>query len=138
MRVDRDRRSRAGSSSAGRSAQVKRASGRRLVRLSVDGDHRLPGSPACPGARILRPGIDRSEVELDAGVEPEAVLAAAMAAGARVRHFEVAEPSLEQIFIDHVGRPVDAEEVAASTRRGAAARRRSASTPRPATAEDAA
>jgi ABC-2 type transport system ATP-binding protein len=114
---------------------VKRASGRRLVRLSVDGDHRLPWLVNVPGARILRPGIDRSEVELDAGVEPEMVLAAAMAAGARVRHFEVAEPSLEQIFIDHVGRPVDADEDAAPSVEAVAD---PDPTPRPATAEDAA
>jgi len=118
---------------------VKRASGRRLVRLAVDGAHRLPWLADVAGARILRPGIDRSEAELDAGVEPAVVLAAAMAAGARVRHFEVAEPSLEQIFIDHVGRPVDAEEVDAPAAAAAAGADDAAeSTPRPATAEDAA
>jgi ABC-2 type transport system ATP-binding protein len=86
---------------------IKRSSGRRLVRLSVDGDHRLVWLAAVPGARVLRPGIERTEIELDEGTEPDAVLAAAIAAGARVSHFEVVEPTLEQIFIDHVGRPAD-------------------------------
>ncbi len=86
---------------------IRRAAGRRQVLLAVEGDHRLAWINDVPGARILRPGIDRTEIELDAGVEPDAVLEAAVARGVRVTHFEVAEASLEQIFIDHVGRPPD-------------------------------
>jgi ABC-2 type transport system ATP-binding protein len=90
--------------------EIKRASGRRLVKVSVDNDHRLTWLARVPGARILRPGIDRTEIELDEGTEPDAVLAAAVAAGARVSHFEVDDPSLEQIFIDHVGRSAASDE----------------------------
>jgi len=88
---------------------VKRSTGRRQVRISVADDHRLPWLADVPGTRIIQAGMDRSSVELDPGIEPEEVLAAAVAAGARVIHFEVADPSLEQVFIDVVGHPVDEE-----------------------------
>ncbi len=89
--------------------EVRRSTGRRMVRISVPGDHRLTWLSAVPGARVIQAGMDRTSVELDPGTEPEAVLAAAVAAGARVVHFEVADPSLEQVFIDHVGRPPEDE-----------------------------
>ena len=95
--------------------EIKRVSGRRIVRLSIEGDHRMAWLSGVAGARVLRPGIDRTDIELDDGVEPGVVLAAAIDAGARVSHFEVAEPSLEQIFIDHVGRSPDEEVPAAMT-----------------------
>ncbi len=88
---------------------VRRSTGRRQVRISVAGDHRLPWLANVPGTRVIQAGMDRTAVELDEGVEPDAVLAAAIAAGARVLHFELADPSLEQVFIDHVGRPADEE-----------------------------
>ncbi len=93
----------------GRLRDVRRSTGRRMVRISVAGDHRLPWLASVPGTRVISAGMDRSDVELDEGVEPEAVLAAAVAAGAGVLHFEIADPSLEQIFIDFVGHPADEE-----------------------------
>jgi ABC-2 type transport system ATP-binding protein len=84
---------------------VRRSAGRRIVKLSIEGDHRLDWLSEIRGARVIRPGIDRSEIELDPGVEPATILAAALARGAQVTHYEIADPSLEQIFIDHIGRP---------------------------------
>jgi ABC-2 type transport system ATP-binding protein len=93
---------------------VRRSTGRRLIRISVGDDHRLPWLAAVPGTRIIQPGVERSSVELDPGTEPEQVLAAAVAAGARVLHFEVADPTLEQVFIAHVGHPVEEDTHLAS------------------------
>ncbi len=99
---------------------VRRSTGRRLVRISVGDDHRMPWLADVPGTRIIQPGVERSSVELDAGTEPEQVLAAAVAAGARVLHFEVADPTLEQVFIDHVGRAPDEDTHLAAPESGSA------------------
>jgi ABC-2 type transport system ATP-binding protein len=94
--------------------EVRRSTGRRMVRISVAGDHRLPWLASLPGASVIQVGMDQTVVELEPDLEPDAVLAAAVGAGARVLHFEVADPSLEQVFIEHVGhRPDEGAHLAA-------------------------
>jgi ABC-type uncharacterized transport system ATPase subunit len=78
-----------------------------MVILGVEGDHRLEWLVDIPGAEIIRAGIERSEIEIDPGVEPDHLLQAALGRGLRVTHFEIADPSLEQVFIDKVGRTSD-------------------------------
>ncbi|HYH92234.1 MAG TPA: ATP-binding cassette domain-containing protein [Candidatus Saccharimonadales bacterium] len=88
-------------------AELKRTSGARTVRLGVQGETMPAWLGALPGVLAMRPGAGFAEVEIAAGVEPRDVLALVVARGASVTRFEVAEPSLEAIFIERVGRPAD-------------------------------
>jgi ABC-2 type transport system ATP-binding protein len=94
--------------------EVKRSTGRRIVRLSVEGDHQLPWLSGVAGVHVVRRGVERTEIEVEPGVEPDVILAAALAVGARVRHFEIADPSLEEVFISLVGRPAADDTTLAS------------------------
>jgi ABC-2 type transport system ATP-binding protein len=70
------------------------------------------------GQRPARPGDTADlEVEMAAGVEPQRLLLALLAAGAAVRRFEVVTPTLHQIFVDKVG----GDEATVAARREVAA-----------------
>ncbi|HJP88342.1 MAG TPA: ATP-binding cassette domain-containing protein [Candidatus Limnocylindrales bacterium] len=94
---------------AGTLRDVKRSTGRRMVLMSFRGEHDLSWLASVPGARLLRPGNQNAEIEIDNHVEADDLLGAAVAGGARVTHFEVADPSLEQVFIEQVGHPAEIE-----------------------------
>jgi len=94
---------------AGNLRDVKRRMGRRVVRLAVDGADGDGADGAAwvdeiPGVHVTRRGEDYLEMHVADGTDPESVLAAAIARGDRVTRFEIADPSLEEIFIEKVGR----------------------------------
>ncbi len=88
---------------------VKRAMGRQVVRLAIDGDG-TGWVERIPGVRLTRRGEDYLELHVASGSDPEEILRAALARGDRVTRFEIAEPSLEEIFIEHVGRRAEEPE----------------------------
>ena len=90
--------------------ELKRTSRARTVRLGVEGEILPAWLGELEGVAAIRPGAGFTELELRPGIEPRDVLAAALARGAAVSRFEVAEPSLEAIFIEHVGRAPDADD----------------------------
>ena len=89
----------------GRVRDLKRASGRRTLRLAVDGDMTSGWLARLPGVEGLLPDAGGFELELLPGADPAGILAAVLSTGGAVTRFEVVEPSLEALFMEHVGRP---------------------------------
>jgi ABC-2 type transport system ATP-binding protein len=82
---------------------VRRSTGRQVVRLAVEGDSQIDWLGSLDGVCVTRRGQDYTEAEVSPGQDPGSVLQAALARGCKIRQFEIADPSLEQIFIEHVG-----------------------------------
>jgi ABC-2 type transport system ATP-binding protein len=89
---------------AGSLAQLKRDSQARTVRLGVAGGSMPAWVGALPGVVAARPQAGFTEIELEPGTDPQRVLAEALRRSETIVRFEVAEPSLEAVFIDLIGR----------------------------------
>jgi ABC-2 type transport system ATP-binding protein len=94
---------------AGPTREVKRSTGHQVVRVETAADGDLAWLKSLPHVTVTRPGLDFTEVRVDAGADPQAVLRAAMARGDDILRFEVADPSLEDVFVERVG-ALDVEE----------------------------
>ncbi len=84
--------------------EVKRAMNRQIVRLATEGGDGIAWLERLPGVTLTRRGEDYVELQVSAERDPESILQAAIGRGERVTRFEIADPSLEEIFIEHVGR----------------------------------
>jgi ABC-2 type transport system ATP-binding protein len=89
---------------------VKRGMGRQVVRLATEGADGGSWVEQMPGVTLTRRGQDYLELQVRDGTDPRTILDAALARGERVTRFEIADPSLEEVFIEHVGRPAAVEE----------------------------
>ena len=94
----------------GRLRDLKRASGRRWIRIALEGEGPAPDWVGeLEGVERVRRDAAGAELELLPGTDPGAILHAILARGASINHFEVVDPSLEAMFIELVGRPADGE-----------------------------
>ena len=99
---------------AGPTREVKRSVGHQVVRIATSAD-RLAGNGdgqwlhELPNVQVIRDGNDFTELRVDAGTDPQQILQAAMRGHGEVLRFEVADPSLEDVFVQLVGK-VDTEE----------------------------
>ena len=93
-------------------AQVKREHGTEHIALRLEEQ----GSDVAATVRRIRDVLDVREygndleVALRDGADPQSLLEQLVSAGVRLRRFEVAEPTLEQIFIERVGAQTTAVE----------------------------
>jgi ABC-2 type transport system ATP-binding protein len=85
---------------AGELAAIKRSYGKNTVRLEFTGGDGFLDRPQLV-ASINRFGAV-TEARLAPGADPQDLLKAALASGARVNHFELVEPPLNDIFIEKV------------------------------------
>ena len=90
---------------------VKRAMGRQVVRLAIEGEgNGADWLETIPGVKVTTRREDYVEIHVPDERDPESILRTALDRGERVTRFEIAEPSLEEIFVEHVGRRAVSEE----------------------------
>ena len=102
---------------SGTTRDVRRSTGHQVVRVATVAEDRR-WLETLPGVTVTRDGVDYAEVRVADGVSPQCVLDAAIANGPVLR-FEVADPSLEQVFVERVGALQDDERTLAAAGVGA-------------------
>ena len=103
----------------GATREVKRSTGRQTVRLAVSVNGGIDWLRSLPHVTVTRPGEDFTELHVDATGDPQDVLQAAIRRGGDILRFEVADPSLEEVFVEQVG-ALEHEETTLATPGGSA------------------
>ena len=82
--------------------EVKRQHGRNVARLKLDNDSEARWLDALPGVQVTRRRQDYIEMQIRANLDPNLIVEEALRHGGVISRFELAEPSLTDIFIEHV------------------------------------
>jgi ABC-2 type transport system ATP-binding protein len=82
---------------------VKRHHGRNVIRLKLDNDPEATWLDTLEGVQVTKRRQDYIEMQIQADLNPNLIVAAALQHGGNITRFELAEPSLTDIFIEAVG-----------------------------------
>ena len=83
--------------------EVKRQHGRNVVRLKLDNDPEASWLDTLEGVQVTKRRQDYIEMQIQADRNPNFIVEAALQHGGIINRFELAEPSLTDIFIERVG-----------------------------------
>ncbi len=83
--------------------EVKRKPGRNVARLKLENDAEASWLEQLAGVQVTKRREDFIEMQLQADLNPNVIVEAALHHGGIISRFEIAEPSLTDIFIELVG-----------------------------------
>jgi ABC-2 type transport system ATP-binding protein len=83
--------------------EVKRQHGRNVARLKLDNDPEAIWLEQLLGVHVTKRRQDYIEMQLQANLNPNVIVEAALQHGGIISRFELTEPSLTDIFIEKVG-----------------------------------
>src|SRR6266481_3139457 len=83
--------------------EIKRQHGRNVARLKLDNDPEASWLEQLPGVQVTKRREDYIEMHIQANLNPNVIVEAALQHGGIISRFELTEPSLTDIFIEQVG-----------------------------------
>ncbi|GCE30950.1 putative ABC transporter ATP-binding protein YhaQ [Dictyobacter alpinus] len=83
---------------------VRRQHGRNIVRLKLENDDEVPWLDTLDGVHVTRRRQDYIELQMRSDLNPNVIIEEALRRGGIINRFELAEPSLTDIFIERVGK----------------------------------
>jgi ABC-2 type transport system ATP-binding protein len=83
--------------------EVKHQHGRNVARLKLDNDPEARWLDTLEGIQVTKRRQDYIEMQIQANLNPNLIVETALQHGATISRFELTEPSLTDIFIEHVG-----------------------------------